>query len=401
MPKLSIIIPVYNVEMYLRDCLDSVLKQDFADMEIICVYDFSTDHSLDILREYAKADLRIHILRHNRNQGLSAARNTGLAVAAGKYVWFVDSDDMITANACGELTAMAEREETDIVYFNMSFLNGEEFWLRRTDKEYFEHRDVLSGRQLFCALQKEKTPKVEVWRQFFRREFLVKNKITFYKGILHEDILFSFECAMTAKRVIDIKKNYYIYRQRGDSLSYSQKDKSAFSLFVTLSNIFAYWKNHSFSEDENRWIGEYFGQLYKNYDFWRNFCRGELTVGDYQEKVLYKLMYAPKNIKRTFSPEDLRKLKESPYIILYGAGHMAIEILDVLEDEGIAVTAVAVTSLAGNPAYLRGMKICNIDELSEHRDADVILGVSDKFADEIKDLLAKKGFLSVIESQEI
>lgn len=401
MPQLSIIIPVYNVESYLRDCMESVLHQDFSDMEIICVNDSSTDSSLDILQQFVKIDSRIKVIEHDRNRGLSAARNTGLASAAGKYVWFIDSDDMITVNACSELYELSERYETDIVYFNMNILNGKEPWLQRADIEYYEHRDVLSGRQLFCELQREKTPKVEAWRQFVRREFLVKNDITFYDGILHEDHLFSFKCAMTAERVIDIKRKYYVYRQREDSISYSKKDKSAFSIFVTLTNVFTYWKSHSFSEEENRYIGEYFEQLCRNYKYLKNYCVGDFTVGDYPDKILHKIMYTKERLRWDFEPEDFEKLKKSRYIILYGAGRVAIEVLDVLEKRRISIDAVAVSSLEGNQRYLRGMKIYCIDELSEHRDADIIMGVSDRFSDEISVLLAKKGFHSVIKPMEM
>ena len=94
MPKISVIIPVYNVEKYLRECLDSLLNQTFKDIEIICVNDGSTDGSLNILNEYASKDSRFIIINQN-NQGLSAARNNGLNVAKGDYVAFLDSDDYI------------------------------------------------------------------------------------------------------------------------------------------------------------------------------------------------------------------------------------------------------------------------------------------------------------------
>ena len=94
-PKISIIIPVYNVEKYLRECLDSCINQTLADIEIICVDDCSPDNSIKILEEYQAKDYRIKIFRHEKNKNLGAARNTGIQNAIGEYVWFVDSDDYI------------------------------------------------------------------------------------------------------------------------------------------------------------------------------------------------------------------------------------------------------------------------------------------------------------------
>ena len=93
MPKISVIVPVYNVEKYLSECLDSIINQTFPDFEIICVNDCSTDKSGNILEDYSRKDNRIKIFYHQFNQGLGAARNTGLKNAHGKYVQFLDSDD--------------------------------------------------------------------------------------------------------------------------------------------------------------------------------------------------------------------------------------------------------------------------------------------------------------------
>ncbi len=99
-PKISIIIPVYNVEKYLRECLDSCVNQTLEDIEIICVDDASPDNSIKILEEYQQKDSRIRIFRHEENKNLGTARNTGLTNATGEYVWFVDSDDYIDTKAC-------------------------------------------------------------------------------------------------------------------------------------------------------------------------------------------------------------------------------------------------------------------------------------------------------------
>lgn len=117
MPKISIIIPVYNVEKYLQECLDSCVNQTLKEIEIICVDDFSTDSSFDILTRYAKEDSRVRVLSHQINRKQGAARNTGMDNAVGEYIWFVDSDDFIDKNACQLLYDTAKEAEVDLLSF--------------------------------------------------------------------------------------------------------------------------------------------------------------------------------------------------------------------------------------------------------------------------------------------
>ena len=117
-PKISIIIPVYNVEKYLRECLDSCINQTLEDIEIICVDDYSTDNSYKILEEYQQKDSRIKIFRQEKNNKQGAARNRGLEIATGEYVWFVDSDDYIDTNACQILYDAIKEFDVDMLCFS-------------------------------------------------------------------------------------------------------------------------------------------------------------------------------------------------------------------------------------------------------------------------------------------
>jgi len=124
LPFFSLIVPIYNVEEFLADCLDSCIHQSYKDLEIICVNDCSPDGSDKILEEYAKKDSRVIIFNHEHNKGLGGARNTGIEAATGKYIWFIDSDDMIPIDACEYLYSVIEEtsEETpvDVIRFDMS-----------------------------------------------------------------------------------------------------------------------------------------------------------------------------------------------------------------------------------------------------------------------------------------
>lgn len=129
MINISILVAVYNGERYLRQCLDSILEQTMKDLQVICVDDASTDHSLDILREYAATDSRVQVLSLETNVGVTAARNRGLRLATGKYVCFVDSDDWIAPNSMQEICEVfSSHPQTDCVLFDLYLLDERGSW---------------------------------------------------------------------------------------------------------------------------------------------------------------------------------------------------------------------------------------------------------------------------------
>lgn len=188
MKKVSIIVPVYNVEQYLPECLESIFAQEYESMEILCVEDCSEDGSLEILKKYAQKDHRVRIIRHNQNRGLSAARNTGLENATGKYVLFVDSDDFLEKNAIQLLYHEAEQKKTDIVYFDyIKFCDESSVDIVAPKTVWHSYDGVYTGSEFFCATMQNNEFEVMAWRQFFRRDFLEQNHIRFLEGIYHED----------------------------------------------------------------------------------------------------------------------------------------------------------------------------------------------------------------------
>ena len=136
-PKISIIIPVYNVEKYLAECLDSCINQTLHDIEIICINDCSPDNSQKILDEYKNKDIRVKIIKHEKNLGLGGARNTGIENASGEYLWFVDSDDFISENACQLLYDTAKEHNLDMLNFNLiSFYDNQDGTKRYVEDVY-------------------------------------------------------------------------------------------------------------------------------------------------------------------------------------------------------------------------------------------------------------------------
>lgn len=215
----SIIIPVYNVENYLRDCLDSVLGQSFSDWEAVCVNDGSTDHSVSILEEYASRDNRITVISQP-NGGLSAARNTGLNAAKGDYVIFLDSDDWLEADALKTLYENLSGE--DLLCFN-----GRRYF--EDSGQYEEADDLLPGKYqtgwdyYSCnSLSHRSFAFVCVVLRCYRRAFLLSHGLGFKTGIFHEDNLFTPLACFYARKTSVITNVLYNYRVRSSSIMTSR-----------------------------------------------------------------------------------------------------------------------------------------------------------------------------------
>lgn len=231
--KFSIVVPVYNVEAYLDNCLASLQAQDFADFEVICVNDGSTDRSREILSEWAGKMPQIRVI-DRENGGLSAARNTGLQAAIGDYVVFVDSDDWVEPTMLKRLAE--ENNDEDMICFAC----------RRTDHNTY---DTLVPEQSegwnyynHHALEHREVPFVCVWQRCYRREFLLKNGLHFREGILHEDNEFTPRACMKAESIKVIPDVLYNYRIRSGSIMTTRGLRSKESLITIgneLSELFA------------------------------------------------------------------------------------------------------------------------------------------------------------------
>lgn len=213
---ISVIIPVYNVSKYLKQCVDSVLNQTYRNLEIILVDDGSTDCSGVICDQYAQTDQRVIVI-HKENGGLSDARNTGLEVAKGEYIGFVDSDDFIHPDMYKILSKLLEEKKADIASANwQSFFDGKENDIceSRTGKVLvFEHIESLE----FLIYGKDKYKiSFSVWDRLYRKN--VVENFYFPKGKCYEDIVWSAKVFYEAKKYVYIDKDLYYYRRRDDSI---------------------------------------------------------------------------------------------------------------------------------------------------------------------------------------
>ncbi len=213
MKKLSVVIPVYNVEKYLIECIESVCMQSYRNLEIILVNDGSTDGSLKICEDFASKDSRIMVVSQE-NGGLSAARNTGIKHATGDYITFIDSDDYVDINMFSYMIEQMEKENADI-----SVCNFEKFWGNSTEKKdllYNDSESLTSIDALGKLYTDEQVIYVTAWGKIYRRDFF--DDITYPVGRINEDVFTTYKTYAKAEKIIYLDMPFYKYRQREGSI---------------------------------------------------------------------------------------------------------------------------------------------------------------------------------------
>ena len=216
----SVIIPVYNAEAYLEECFHSVCTQDHKNLQIIFINDGSTDSSGKLIDHYADADKRVTKITED-NHGLGYARNRGLENAAGKYVLFLDSDDMLNRGIISALVSRAEKDDLDMVIFD-----GKTYPANNQREKYhiiepchqYDYPDVYSGAELFAKMHQNEDLIGTAWINLYKTQWLRENQIVFPEGILHEDELWTFTCFRKAVRTGYLRQTGYFYRIRENSI---------------------------------------------------------------------------------------------------------------------------------------------------------------------------------------
>lgn len=221
MIKVSVIIPVYNVEEYLCQCLDSVINQTLKEIEIICVNDGSTDNSQQILEEYAEKDNRIKII-NKKNAGLGAARNTGMEYATGEYIGFIDSDDWADINMFKKLYENCKTHDTDISMCPILLVNESSEDLNR-ETDYFDlvcFDEKFNNRPFNLDQTKDFVLDIAVnaYNKIYRTEFINRIEAKFPEGLLFEDVPFFYETYLNANR-ISLVRDFLIYHRVNRSSS--------------------------------------------------------------------------------------------------------------------------------------------------------------------------------------
>lgn len=236
MIKLSIIVPVYNVEKYIEECLDSLVRQNFSDeeYEIICVDDGSTDRSGEIVEDYGKRYRQIKVLRQE-NKGVSTARNVGVKMAKGEYVCFVDSDDYLSSYVLGTLYDLAVKYDLEkLMYGYVRFEDGETIDAKMEKEEIVGEESIIFFQDALEMRNSDITPDWQVvWNYLIRHSIIKEYKLQFIDGVsYYEDDEFNFWLNHCVAACGYIDKEFYHYRQYKTSSIYSFMNDNRFSHYI-------------------------------------------------------------------------------------------------------------------------------------------------------------------------
>ena len=255
MPKVSVIVPFYNVEKYIEKCLETLVNQTLDDIEIILVNDGSKDKTVDIVKKYKEMYSNKIVYLEKENGGLSDARNYAIPYARGEYIAFLDSDDYVETNMYKEMYEIAQKENSDMVECNF-------IW------EYPNKTRIDIGTTYNNKHEMIEKIRVVAWNKLIKREILEKSKVQFPKGYRYEDVEFTYKLIPFLEKVSFCKTPMVHYVQREGSISNVQNKRNA-EIFDVMEHVMDYYK-------ENNLYEEYYQELeylYSRYAFCSSFLR--------------------------------------------------------------------------------------------------------------------------------
>lgn len=343
--KFSIIVPVYKVEEFIKECIDSIMVQTFENFEVICVDDNSPDDSMKYVSECAKKDFRIRIYTQPENKGLGAARNDGVKLARGEYIVFVDSDDYIHKDM---LLNLADRlkDEPDAIFFNAKVVSMDykEAEINSTKTYYIrtgKYKKVDKGINYFNLLIKNGDYIHSAWLLCVKKDFLIKNSIRCEEGKIHEDVVYTLNVFLKARKIAYISKPLYNYRVRNNSITNSKENFKP--RLVGMLTAYSRIRESFYSSEIEDSVKE--SLLLLQEDFLETihyideiidapFSMGDSTL-DYLAKELslrcyceYKREEADAFVDKEVYMKGFREsIREAKKIIIYGAGVIGIRTL--------------------------------------------------------------------------
>jgi glycosyltransferase involved in cell wall biosynthesis len=400
--KVSIIVPIYNVEAYLDRCLDSLVNQTLKDIEIICVNDCSPDNSLAILKRYANKDQRIKIINFEKNQGVSVARNSGMKIAQGKYIGLVDPDDYVDLDFYEKLYLKAKETDADIVYagYKSKALNNVKEYIypiKKARKKYFlphHHCEAI-----------------------YRVDFLRNNFLEYPAGIkLSQDVIFVVKAVFFANRIelVDDVFYHYVIREKSSSESIGENIHKSYGISLVFDFINETIINREGYEELFKWFFEHMIHLFMRVvPEWRYIFAQDIVKIYKNRKYPVVLKNIPKSIN-TEILENAEKLyneleKELKYgrfyqypkieindlqnrkLYIWGAGYDGVNALIQCENNGWQVEAF-LDSNSETAKFQGEYKIITPQEILIAEDKNFFIIISSRnFADEIAKICEKAG----------
>lgn len=404
--KVSVIIPTYNVEKYIEECICSVQKQDLRKIEIICVDDHSTDDTVEIIKGLMINDNRIKLIELGENGGPARARNIGSKKAKGKYIHFLDSDDYVKEGMYSKLYSISEKNDLDVLSFSgeafvdKEFSRGSKYEVNRNlYKRKNEFIGVFSGPELFVEYIKREEKNGNLCLQFIKHElYKSKNLYADEQTAWFDDSPFGIY--MYAKKAMCISDIFYMRRYRSNSIITSS-NKRIDDFAIGFFNELQLWQKIDLPERINNTIEKYFIMHYRTLYSLCKRNKAEYALQGKLEKYpmisfIIKYCICRESRYPDFTDQIICELNNAYCVVLYGTGIIAEEVADYLEEIGIDKYIPVVTKKESSYSF-RDKEVFEADQLQiEWGKTWVIVAVSSKYRNEIIDYLNAKNPLEIL-----
>ena len=402
MCKVSVIIPVYNVERYLPACLDSVLGQTLEDIEVICIDDCSPDCCGEILDDYALADDRVKVIHLQENHRQGFGRNRGMERASGRYLYFLDADDTIEPQALEELSRLADGEELDAIFFDSKVAYESEelrdVYVPPHSPRKGEYADeVYVGADLLEAFIEQDEWTCYPQRIFWRRDFIMGEKIRYPEGSEHEDEFFAFAGILAAKRARYIRRQLFILRVRPGSVMTSDPAPKNFhgylmnyyhmNRFVAERDLHSHGAQVIIGRMHER-VMTLYSKLRDDFDLSEPF-QGEPDKTVY--RCFHSLMWA-RDVANQIDPEVMDEIRRHRVVYIYGARLTGQRFCEKLERHGgILIGDFLAQFPEDAPQVLMGRHVVSFDDARIPKDALVVVATKVMYWEESRAKLEGKG----------
>lgn len=397
MEKISVIVPIYNVEKYIEKCLTSIIKQDIKEIEIICIEDCSTDNSYEIAQNISKEHENIKLYKNDKNRGLSYCRNKGIELANGEYILFVDSDDTIQENVLAQVYGVAKCNELDMLGFKYREIKDDKVLSDEYSNSLANIK--MNGLDYFKKQAENKSFYVMTWGYLYKSSFLDSNKLCFEEGLLHEDDEFFLKCMLCSPTIMMIEEYVYNYYRRDNTITTSRENAKLLEridsicfIINSIQEVSASVEDYSIKKSlqiYQMWHLDSILLIYKKistipikYEY-KSFIT-PMILG-ICSKWLYDGYYPFK-----FSKEEL-DIFEGKKILIYGAGRVgknAKQLLDDLGYNNYIVQSKKTSDNVENNAL--------IENWVGEKETAVVLIASSKFKKELLNNAQKLGFKNIV-----
>lgn len=420
-PKVSVIVPVCNVEKYVKECVESLINQSLREIEIICVNDGSSDSSLHILRGLEQKDNRISII-DKENTGYGDTVNTGIRAAKGEYIGILESDDFAVSDMYEKLYSKARKNSAELVkgnYYN--------YFTESNNSDIEEYLGWLPYEKLLTREERNVLIFSEpaIWCGIYKKDFLLKNDISFLTtpGASYQDTSFAYKTALCAKRMMLIKDPVLFYRRDNEDSSVKD-DRKVFYICDEFEEIYRFVMERGREEE----LAVYAKAMYYRYKWnlerlkvesrakfllkmYEQFRKASFSGwlnkkywNDTEWESVHRLIFALSDVYSSVIESGIKLnhdidkgellfcfLRDSSPLFIYGAGKRSLRLVRLLREHGINPDGVVVTDLTGNPEVLEGIPVMNIECVSKSkRDALILLGVTEKHRNGIMTVLKER-----------